>query len=149
MMEIRWKIKPFASLTVEELYQTLQLRSEVFVVEQNCVYLDIDGKDPKSLFLLGVYKNEIVAHARLFDSGVSFENASIGRVVVHPNYRSKKWGYELMQQAIQGIHDNFGKSEITIGAQLYLKRFYESLGFKQSSEVYLEDGIEHIIMDKK
>jgi len=147
-MKIEWKIKPFEALTVHELYDILKLRSEIFVVEQNCVYLDIDGKDKKALHLLGVYDHKIVAYARLFDAGISFDNASIGRVVVDANYRDKKWGHDLMREAIQGIKENFGKDEITIGAQLYLKKFYESHGFVPISEMYLEDDIPHIDMTR-
>jgi ElaA protein len=86
-MEIQWKIKRFEALSVAELYSVLQLRSEVFVVEQNCVYQDIDGKDVKALHLIGEYDAKIVAYARLFKSGDYFENASIGRVVIAANYR--------------------------------------------------------------
>ncbi|CAM3599480.1 GNAT family N-acetyltransferase [Flavobacterium chungbukense] len=145
-MELEWKIKPFEALNVNELYDLLKLRSEIFVVEQNCVYLDLDGKDKKALHLMGEYEGKIVAYSRLFDAGISFDNASIGRVVVDANYRDKKWGHELMQVAIAEIKSNFGKDKITIGAQLYLKKFYESHGFVQTSEMYLEDDIEHIEM---
>ncbi|OXA95000.1 GNAT family N-acetyltransferase [Flavobacterium hercynium] len=147
-MEIEWKIKPFEALTVHELYDVLKLRSEIFVVEQNCVYLDVDGKDKKALHLLGVYDSKIVAYARLFDAGISFDNTSIGRVVVDANYRDKKWGHDLMREAIKGIKENFGKDQITIGAQLYLKKFYESHGFIPVSEMYLEDDIPHIDMTR-
>lgn len=145
-MELKWKMKPFEALNVNELYDLLKLRSEIFVVEQNCVYLDLDGKDKKALHLMGEYEGKIVAYSRLFDAGISFDNASIGRVVVDANYRDKKWGHELMQVAIAEIKSNFGKDKITIGAQLYLKKFYESHGFVQTSEMYLEDDIEHIEM---
>jgi ElaA protein len=145
-MGLKWKIKPFEALTVHELYDLLKVRSEIFVVEQNCVYLDLDGKDKKALHLLGEYEGKIVAYSRLFDAGISFENASIGRVTVHADYRDRKWGHDLMREAIAGIKANFGKDKITIGAQLYLKKFYESHGFVQSSEMYLEDDIEHIEM---
>ncbi|SFC53480.1 GNAT family N-acetyltransferase [Flavobacterium phragmitis] len=143
---LKWKIKPFEALNVNELYDVLRLRSEIFVVEQNCVYLDLDGKDKKALHLIGEYEGKIVAYSRLFDAGISFDNASIGRVVVDANYRDKKWGHELMREAIAGIKANFGKEAITIGAQLYLKKFYESHGFVQTSEMYLEDDIPHIEM---
>ncbi|KFF07469.1 GNAT family N-acetyltransferase [Flavobacterium reichenbachii] len=145
-MELEWKIKPFEALNVTELYDLLKLRSEIFVLEQNCVYLDLDGKDKKALHLIGEYDGKIVAYARLFDSGISFENASIGRVVVDANYRDKKWGHNLMQEAIAAIKSYFNKEKITIGAQLYLKKFYESHGFIQTSEMYLEDDIPHIEM---
>ena len=145
-MELKWKIKPFEALNVNELYDLLKLRSEIFVVEQNCVYLDLDGKDKKALHLIGEYDNKIVAYVRLFDAGITFDNASIGRVVVDANYRDRKWGHDLMREAISAIKANFNKEKITIGAQLYLKKFYESHGFVQSSEMYLEDDIPHIEM---
>ena len=145
-MKLEWKIKPFEALSVSELYDLLQLRSEIFVVEQNCVYLDLDGKDKKALHLIGEYEGKIVAYSRLFDAGISFDNASIGRVVVDANYRDKKFGHDLMREAIAQIQSNFGKDKITIGAQLYLKKFYESHGFVQTSEMYLEDDIPHIEM---
>lgn len=147
-MALEWKIKPFDALSVHELYDLLKLRSEIFVVEQNCVYLDLDGKDKVALHLFGEFEGKIVAHARLFKAGISFDNASIGRVVVDSNYRDKKWGHDLMREAIMGIQLYFGESQITIGAQLYLKKFYESHGFVQTSEMYLEDDIEHIEMQK-
>lgn len=145
-MTIQWEIKAFDALTVHELYDLLQLRSEIFVVEQNCVYLDLDGKDKVALHLLGVYDGTIVAHSRLFPAGVSFDNASIGRVIVSAKYRDRKWGHELMQHSIAGIATHFNETKITIGAQLYLKKFYESHGFIQTSEMYLEDDIPHIEM---
>lgn len=148
-MEIHWKIKSFESLSVHELYDILKLRSAIFVVEQNCVYLDLDGKDKVALHLLGEFEGKIVAYSRLFKPGISFDNASIGRVVVDANFRSRKWGHDLMQEAIQGIKTQFDETKITIGAQLYLKKFYESHGFIQSSEMYLEDDIPHIEMKRE
>lgn len=148
-MEIQWKIKSFESLSVNELYDILRLRSEIFVVEQNCVYLDPDGKDKLGLHLFGEYQGKIVAYSRLFKPGISFDFASIGRVVVDANYRNKKWGHDLMREAITGIQSHFGESKITIGAQLYLKKFYESHGFVQTSEMYLEDDIPHIEMKRE
>ncbi|AOW08871.1 GNAT family N-acetyltransferase [Flavobacterium gilvum] len=145
-MAIEWKIKAFEALSADELYDILQLRSRIFVVEQNCVYLDPDGKDKVALHLFGAFDGKIVAHARLFKPGITFDNASIGRVVVDSDYRNRKWGQELMKKAIDGIQEHFDESQITIGAQLYLKKFYESLGFVQSSEMYLEDDIPHIEM---
>jgi ElaA protein len=148
-MEIQWKIKSFETLSVNELYDILRLRSEIFVVEQNCVYLDIDGKDKVALHLFGEFNGKIVAYSRLFKAGISFDNASIGRVVVDANYRDKKWGHDLMREAIAGIKSHFGQRKITIGAQLYLKKFYESHGFVQTSEMYLEDDIPHIEMKRE
>lgn len=148
-MAIEWKIKSFEALSVHELYDLLRLRSEIFVVEQNCVYLDLDGKDKVALHLFGEFEGKIVAHARLFKAGISFENASIGRVTVAADYRDRKWGHDLMREAIAGILLHFGESQITIGAQLYLKKFYESHGFVQTSDMYLEDDIPHIEMKKE
>lgn len=148
-MSLNWKIKEFESLSVNELYDILKLRSEIFVVEQNCVYLDLDGKDKTGLHLIGEFEGKIVAYSRLFKPGISFDNASIGRVVVDANYRDRKWGHELMREAITGIKKHFGESKITIGAQLYLKKFYESHGFLQTSEMYLEDDIPHIEMKRE
>ena len=148
-MKLKWQIKPFEALSANELYDFLRLRSEVFVVEQNCIYLDLDGKDKLALHLFGEYEGKIVAHSRLFKAGISFDNASIGRVVVDPQYRDRKWGHDLMKESISGIKEHFGENKITIGAQLYLKKFYESHGFVQSSEMYLEDDIPHIEMKKE
>lgn len=148
-MGIQWKIKSFENLSVNELYDILRLRSEIFVVEQNCVYLDLDGKDKVALHLFGEFEGKIVAYSRLFKAGISFDNASIGRVVVDAKYRDRKWGHDLMREAIAAIKTHFGESKITIGAQLYLKKFYESHGFVQTSEMYLEDDIPHIEMKKE
>ncbi len=148
-MKIQWQIKSFEHLSSHELYDILRLRSAIFVVEQNCVYLDIDGKDKVALHLFGTFDGKIVAYSRLFKAGITFDNASIGRVVVDTNYRNQKWGHELMKEAIIGIKNHFGESKITIGAQLYLKKFYESHGFIQISEMYLEDAIPHIEMKKE
>ena len=145
-MLLEWKTKRFETLSSLELYELLKLRSEVFVVEQNCVYQDIDGKDQKALHLIGEFDSKIVAYARLFDAGDYFEQASIGRVVVGTAYRDKKWGHKLMKQAISGIEDHFKTKKITISAQMYLQRFYESHGFVATSETYLEDDIPHIEM---
>ena len=148
-MSIQWKIKPFKALSVSEMYSFLQLRSQAFVVEQNCVYQDIDGKDYKALHLMGEYDGKIVAYCRLFKSGDYFQEASIGRVVIDANYRDKKWGHEMMKQAIAGIETHFKETKIIISAQLYLQKFYESHGFVQTSEMYLEDDIPHIEMKRE
>lgn len=148
-MTINWKIKRFDALSLTELYQVLALRSEVFVVEQNCVYQDVDGKDYKALHLIGSFNSAVVGYARLFDAGDYFENASIGRVVVGKEFRNKKCGHELMKNAIKAIFENFGTATISISAQLYLKKFYEQHGFAQIGERYLEDGIPHILMERK
>ncbi|NBU80063.1 MAG: GNAT family N-acetyltransferase [Flavobacteriaceae bacterium] len=147
-MNLEWKIRRFETLTTVELYNILQLRSEVFVVEQNCVYQDIDCKDQKALHLIGDHNGQIVAYARLFKRNDYFEEASIGRVVVKPTYREKKIGHILMREAIYFMKHQLGETKITISAQLYLKGFYESHGFIQTSEMYLEDDIPHIEMKR-
>lgn len=147
-MNLEWKIKRFEALTAIELYNLLQLRSEVFVVEQNCPYQDVDNKDQIALHLIGEDNGETVAYARLFKPKDYFEEASIGRVVVKPSYRDKKLGHILMREAIYFMKHQFGETKITISAQLYLKKFYESHGFIQTSETYLEDDIPHIKMKK-
>jgi ElaA protein len=148
-MEITFKIKRFNELTVIELYEVLQLRSEVFVVEQNCVYQDIDSKDHKALHVLGYYQNELTAYSRLFDAKYYFEEASVGRVIVRQKFRKFNFGHELMRISIAAIAVNFQQTTITISAQEYLKNFYESHGFVQTSEMYLEDDIPHIEMKRR
>jgi ElaA protein len=145
-MPIKWVTKKFEALSVVELYQILRLRSEIFVVEQNCVYQDLDNKDQKALHLFGEYDGKIIAYSRLFKAGDYFDYSSIGRVVVDENYRDKKFGHELIKQGIAEIRNHFNEENITISAQLYLKKFYETHGFIQTSEMYLEDDIPHIEM---
>jgi len=141
------KVKQFHEFTIDELYDTLQLRSEVFVVEQDCVYQDIDGKDRKSLHVIGTDENEkIVAYTRIFDAGDYFDNASIGRVVVASTTRAFGYGHDIMKASIAAIHENYNTKSIKISAQTYLKKFYESHGFSKVGEEYLEDGIPHIGM---
>jgi len=145
-LQYKWTTKTFESLTPAELYQILRLRSEVFVVEQNCVFLDMDNKDQFSLHLMGYDAANLVASARLIAPGKVYEEMSIGRVVTSPAYRKKGAGRELMHVAIKECYRLFGESPIKIGAQLYLQKFYESLGFAQTSDAYDEDGIDHIEM---
>lgn len=145
-MSIDWKCKPFQQLTPDELYAVLRLRSEVFVVEQNCVFLDADNKDQPSLHIMGWKGDLLAAYARLVPAGISYREPSIGRVVTSPSLRSLSLGKELMKQAINILYTRWGNTDIKIGAQLYLERFYNSFGFQRSSDVYMEDGIEHIEM---
>jgi len=145
---MRFEIKRFNELSVTELYEVLQLREEVFIVEQDCVYQDIDGKDMKALHVLGIFDGRIVAYSRLFDKGYYFDNPSIGRVVIKAQYRDRKWGHDLMKASITAIEDHYGKSTITISAQQYLTKFYQSHGFVQEGEAYLEDGIPHVRMHR-
>ncbi|WP_028891615.1 GNAT family N-acetyltransferase [Tenacibaculum sp. 47A_GOM-205m] len=142
-------VKKFQELTTSELYEILQLRSEVFVVEQDCVYQDIDGKDLKALHVLGAKEGKIIAYTRLFNSGEYFDTPSIGRVVVKESERKYGYGHDLIKASIKAIVYNYNETTITISAQTYLQKFYESHGFKQIGEGYLEDGIPHIRMVRK
>jgi ElaA protein len=145
---IQFKIKPFKELSTTELYEILQLRSEVFVVEQNCVYQDIDGKDQKAIHVLGYYEGVLATYSRLFKPKDYFTDSSIGRVIVKESHRDKKLGHDLMRASIAAIKELFHETNITISAQLYLLKFYESHGFVAVGESYLEDDIPHIEMRK-
>ena len=142
------KIKTFNELNLEELYKILHLRSEVFVVEQNCVYQDLDNKDNKALHILGFDDQNLVAYTRCFKPGDYFDKASIGRVIVKENYRNYGYGHEIMKASVKAIEDNFNTASIKLSAQQYLTAFYEGHGFQQTGEGYLEDGIPHIAMIK-
>lgn len=147
-MNITWYHKHFRDLNTTELYQILQLRNEVFIVEQNCPFQDLDDKDFKCYHLMGfdTVSQKIMAYTRIVPAGVSYEEASIGRVVSSLLARGGGFGKQLMKKSIELLEELYGGVPIRIGAQLYLKKYYESFGFQQDSEVYLEDGIEHIIM---
>ncbi len=148
-LQLDWTCKHFDALTSAELYSILRLRSEVFVVEQNCVYLDADNKDRLAWHLMGWNNDVLVACSRILPSGVAFTEASIGRVVTSPTERRLGAGKELMRLSMEKLYELFGNAPIRIGAQLYLKKFYESFGFVQCGEVYLEDGIKHIEMVRR
>lgn len=148
-MNIQWKLKAFDDLTPHELYAILQLRNEVFVVEQNCVFQDADDKDQASFHLSGYSQNKLVAYTRLVPAGIAYDEPSIGRVITSPAARGTGTGKVLMQVSIEKTYELFGIEPIKIGAQLYLKKFYEGFGFQQISEPYLEDGIPHIYMLKQ
>jgi len=148
-LKLIWICKSFDALTPHELYALLRLRSEVFVVEQNCVFLDMDNKDQIAYHLLGYNGSDLVASTRLLGKGTAYKLMSIGRVVTSPKFRGTGAGKELMEVSIKHCYELLGKDDIKIGAQLYLKKFYESFGFKQSGEMYLEDEIEHIEMIKR
>ena len=146
MSILNWEYKHFTALTNKELYAILDLRNKVFVVEQNCVYNDTDAKDLQCWHLCGWQKNILVAYARIIAPGISYEEASIGRVITHPDFRRFGYGKELMTKAIEKTKSQFHINTIKIGGQLYLEKFYNNLGFFRSSEEYLEDGIPHIEM---
>lgn len=146
---IKWNCKSFTQLSNEELYKILQLRNEVFVVEQNCPYQDCDNKDLKSHHLTAWKDGQIVAYCRILPPGVSYPGAaSIGRVVTSPSSRGQNLGKQLITKSLENLYLLFGNVPVIIGAQLYLKKFYESFSFVQQGDIYLEDGIQHIAMEK-
>lgn len=147
-MHIQWHLKHFDELSLHQLYALLQLRIEVFIVEQACPFQDADGKDQGSYHLLGYDNGKLIAYTRLVPPGVIYTEASIGRVVASPAVRGSGAGKELMQESLNKVYALFGVGPVKIGAQLYLKKFYESFGFLQIGDVYLEDGIPHIYMLK-
>ena len=146
---MNWAIKRFDELTLDELYNILQLRNEVFIVEQNCVYNDTDGKDRSAWHLMAIEDDKLVAYTRILPPGVSYHDPSIGRVVTSSSKRRSGLGKELMKRSIEACEKLFGKTSITLSAQVYLQSFYESLGFIVVGEEYLEDGIPHIKMLRK
>jgi ElaA protein len=143
---VKWTCKHFTELTTEELYHILRLRSEVFVVEQNCVFLDMDNKDLVCHHVMGWEEKQLLGYSRILRAGISYVESSIGRIVSSPAARGMGIGRELMSESIQAIYRLHGKGDIRIGAQYYLKEFYESYGFVQTGEIYSEDGIDHIEM---
>lgn len=141
-----WTLKTFDSLTPHELYAILRLRTEVFVIEQTCIFQDMDNKDQQCYHLMCWNDGLLIAYARLVPPGISYEEPSIGRVVAPPAVRGNGIGKLLMEKSIEEVIKLYGKTPIKLGAQLYLKNFYESLGFRQTSDIYNEDGINHIEM---
>ncbi|MFA6248580.1 MAG: GNAT family N-acetyltransferase [Mucilaginibacter sp.] len=139
-------VKTFQQLNVNELYDLLRLRSEVFVVEQNCVFLDQDNRDQQCYHLLVFAGDKLAAYSRLVPAGLSYPEVSIGRVITSPAFRGKGFGRKVMELAIQNCREIFGQVDIRIGAQTYAQQFYASLGFVPQGDVYDEDGIEHIEM---
>lgn len=144
MLEIT--VKKFNELSIHELYEIVQLRSAIFVVEQDCVYQDLDGKDQKALHVMGIKSGVIVAYTRIFKPGDYFEESSIGRVAVHKDYRKFGYGKEIMNASIKAVLDVYKSVKVKISAQTYLIKFYSALGFQEIGESYLEDGIPHIQM---
>lgn len=143
------EIKPFKDLSLIELYKLLALRNEVFIIEQNCIYQDIDGYDQQAFHVLVSDGDDLIAYARIFDKGIKYQTASIGRVIVSPQKRSLKLGHLLINVAIEAIHNHFKTKEITISAQEHLQKFYAAHGFVTTSETYLEDDIPHVEMQIK
>lgn len=147
MNPIRWQWYAWNEWSNDVLYEALRLRSAIFVVEQNCVFLDMDGADPQCLHLCGfAADNRLVAYARLVPPGLKYPGAAIGRVVVAPSARGTGAGHELMRQAMAGCAERYPGCEVFIGAQQHLETYYGRHGFRQFGEPYLEDGIPHIDM---
>ena len=145
-MVINWVLKKFNDLSPLELYAIMQLRNEVFVIEQNCIYQDADNKDQSCYHYMGWLEDKLIAYTRILPPGLAYAESSIGRVVTSSSARGNGVGKVLMEKSIAQINNLYGNTAIKIGAQLYLLKFYTSLGFQQSSDIYLEDGIEHIEM---
>ena len=147
---IEWQCEELSKLTAEDLYAAMQLRQKVFIVEQNCAYLDADGSDQEAHHLLGWKDNngyrKLVAYARLFPPRIKYAESSIGRVATHPDVRGSGIGKSLMQEAITRIEQAGWGTEIRIAAQMYLERFYEGFGFRRVTEPYTEDDIWHVDM---
>jgi len=141
-------VKTFDELSIRELYDIMQLRSEVFVVEQDCVYQDLDGRDENALHVIGRKDDKIVAYTRIFKPGDYFKEASIGRVVVRASERKHSYGRKIMEASIKVIEEDLQENTIHLSAQTYLEKFYNSLGFKAQGTAYLEDGIPHVGMVK-
>lgn len=149
-MKVIWLLKDFKELLPGELYDIMQLRQQVFIVEQNCHYLDADGKDVKSYHLTGRNeKNELAAYARIVFPGVSYTEVSIGRVITAHEYRRTGLGILLMEESLKQIEHIYGKVPVRIGAQVYLVDFYKKFGFETEGDIYFEDGIKHVIMLRK
>ncbi|WP_432661913.1 GNAT family N-acetyltransferase [Wukongibacter baidiensis] len=143
---MKWEIKKFRELKLEELYEILKIRNTVFVIEQECIYQDVDDKDKEAYHLFAMEDDKVVAYLRILGRGISYNEASIGRVLIDNNYRGKGLARELMLKAISFVESDLNEDTIRISAQEYLINFYGSLGFKAVSDMYLEDDIPHVEM---
>ncbi len=150
MKSIQWKCKSFSQLDNHQLYDLIRLRIDIFVVEQNCPYAELDDKDrdQQTLHIMGYDDDTLISYARLLAPGISYTDASIGRFAVHINYRRQGIGHTLMQQCLNHIAHTWPDANIRVSAQQYLNQFYAEFGFIQTSEMYLEDNIPHIEMLK-
>ena len=146
---IGWKFCAFDTLSLQELHDLLQLRAEVFVLEQQCVFQDMDGTDGQAMHLLGVRDHQLVAYARCFKAGVKFTEASLGRVVTRQSARGAGLGHALIEKALESMGALWGPQAIRIGAQAHLKNFYGGHGFVDVGRPYLEDGIDHLEMVRR
>jgi len=150
-MGFSWQIKHYSELSVDEFHDILQLRIEVFVVEQNCPYQEVDGKDKDSFHVIcSDEKNQVCATARILPNGIYYpDDVAIGRVVVHKKNRGATLGHELMRESLAFISKQFGATSIRISAQEHLSNYYQSHGFIETGKAYLEDGIPHVEMLRK
>ncbi len=148
--EVQFECLSFAELGVQRLYEVMHLRQLVFVVEQECIYLDADLLDPISLHLLGVQQDQLVAYARLIPAGVVYDDhAAIGRVVTAPTVRGSGVGQELVDRAVAECQRVWPQQDLKLSAQAHLQRFYEGYGFNKVGDEYLEDGIPHVAMTRR
>ncbi|TDL31523.1 GNAT family N-acetyltransferase [Jeotgalibacillus sp. S-D1] len=143
---MKWTLKTFNELSTYELYQILMLRNSVFVVEQQCAYQEIDGNDLNSFHLSFGDGEQLAAYARLLPAGVKYNTPSIGRIIVHESFRGSGIARELVSKSIDVMQNEWNVSEIKLQAQTYLRHFYQSFGFEETSEDYLDDGIPHVDM---
>ena len=146
MNNIIWKIKSFEEITTSELYEIIKARVDVFVVEQDCPYPDLDDYDQKALHLWAEQDQKVLAYCRIFNQGIKYPETSIGRVLTTEKGRGKNFGKQLIQYAVETIENRFKTSEVRISAQDYLLRFYSGFGFKETDKRYLEDNIPHTEM---
>ena len=140
------KTYKYQELGADRLYEILKLRSEVFVVEQNCAYQDLDNKDQIALHLIVEENDKVIGYTRIFKSGDFYKNSSIGRVLVKKEHRGKDLGKKIMKKSIDQIKKDPLEKKIELSAQKYLLKFYLDLGFKKIGEEYLEDNIPHVKM---
>jgi ElaA protein len=143
---MKWSCKAFKELSLDEFHDIIQLREIVFVVEQDCPYLDVDGKDKEALHVFGEYEGNVVATTRILKPGISYDEVAIGRVVTSPTVRGMGMGKQLMEESMKFVKLHFGKVPIRISAQTYLLKYYKSFGFIETGEEYLEDNIPHFEM---
>lgn len=149
MINADWKIKTFSELTTAELYEIIKARVNVFVVEQDCPYPDLDDNDQKAIHLWAEKNGEVLAYCRIFDKGIKYSETSIGRVVTTENGRGTGLGKQLIKYALEIIENRLGTSEVRISAQDYLLKFYSDFGFQDTGKKYLEDNIPHTEMFRK
>lgn len=147
-MKIKWVKKKWSEVSLEELYSVLRLRSEVFVVEQDCVYQDIDNKDQIAIHLLGYINKELIAYSRLFNEGDYFKETSFGRAIIKKEKRGQGYGDELVKESLKTIKNYYGNKKVKISAQAHLKTFYSKHAFIAKGKEYLEDGIPHVSMER-